>query len=512
VNDAQPPPVVPGQVIGERYRVGTLIGRGGMGVVCAATHVGLDVAVAIKFIRTDLKDSSEFVQRFLNEARRAAVLKSEHIARVHDVGQLESGDLYLVMERLDGCSLDAHIREQGPLPPAVAVNLVLQACDGLSEAHAAGIVHRDIKPENLFLARRGDGKHTLKILDFGISKQTTDDAPSSLTNSNRSLGSPWYMSPEQMVDTSSVDHRADIWSLGVVLFELLTGTRPFDGGSIPEVCAGVLTVPTPTPRQRRPEIQPELEAIVLRCLEKNPDHRYANVSALVADLKPWAAPADAAADALDAPAEEAFFSAHDDASDRERVSSLPPSSPRRRGSSRRVVVARTLGVLGILGSLALIGWAFGGGSTETAAQRPLEELHLPGGTTRAPAAPPASLERAPLPDPPPSPESASSAPEREPAQQSGAGRKSLAENEASGAPGAPAPALRTPAAAPTPPLERRPRATGAPALTQEEIRRRKERYERWLREQGLQRVGEVVVPVPSDPPTDPNRSPPVESP
>jgi serine/threonine protein kinase len=335
VNEAQLPPVVPGQVIGERYRVGTLIGRGGMGVVCAATHVGLDVPVAIKFIRTDLKDNSEFVQRFLNEARRAAVLKSEHVARVHDVGQLESGDLYLVMERLEGFSLDAHIREQSPLPQAVAVDFVLQACDGLSEAHAAGIVHRDIKPENLFLARRGDGKHTLKILDFGISKQTTD-APSSLTNSNHSLGSPWYMSPEQMVDTSSVDHRADIWSLGVVLFELLTGTRPFEGSSIPEVCAGVLTVPTPAPRERRPEIQPELEAIVLRCLAKNPDDRYANVSALGADLKPFAASADPAAHAINATAEEAFFSAHETsatARDRPRLCRLRHDrEPRHDGS------------------------------------------------------------------------------------------------------------------------------------------------------------------------------------
>jgi serine/threonine-protein kinase len=445
-----------------------------MGVVCEATHVGLDIPVAIKFIRTDLKDNSEFVQRFLNEARRAAGLNNEHVARVHDVGQLESGDLYLVMERLEGVALDVHIRAHGPLRQAAAVNFILQACEGLSEAHAAGIVHRDIKPENLFIARRSDGKSKLKILDFGISKQTSGDAPSSLTNSERSLGSPWYMSPEQMIDTSSVDHRADIWSLGVVLFELLTATRPFEGSSIPEICAGVLTAPAPRLRERRPEIDPALEAIVLRCLAKNPDERHASVLSLSADLEPFASPRDAAAEAIDSGTEEAFFRRGSDVDDGASPDSLEPP-PRQR--SQRMTLARSLGVLGILSSLALAIWAFSRASSETSTLGPPSPAPPP-------AAPAEVVDPGATPNALPSAQPVTVVPERaiekDGAQDTGPTDGS---NEKSGAPNATRDAAQAV-----------PRAERTPPLTPEEVRRRKERYERWLREQGLQRLDEVVVP------------------
>ncbi|HSU38816.1 MAG TPA: serine/threonine-protein kinase, partial [Polyangiaceae bacterium] len=173
--------VSPGEVIGERYRVEGPIGEGGMGIVCRATHVALETPVAIKLIRPDFKDDVEFVRRFLNEARRAAALKSDRIARVHDVGQLDSGEPYLVMELLEGIELERYLLQHGPLAPIDAVNVALQLCEGLAEAHAAGIVHRDIKPSNAFLVRRADGRFAVKILDFGISKQLVDGR-TSITN------------------------------------------------------------------------------------------------------------------------------------------------------------------------------------------------------------------------------------------------------------------------------------------------------------------------------------------
>jgi serine/threonine protein kinase len=276
-----------GLILSDRYLIGPIIGEGGMGTVCEAFHLGLDVPVAIKVIRADLRDTPEFVQRFLNEGRAAASLKGEHIARVYDVGQLDSGEPYLVMEKLDGIELETFIQESGPLGAADAANLVMEACEGLAEAHAMSLVHRDIKPANLFLARRADSKLVLKILDFGISKRLNRAAVGkSLTDPGRSLGSPWYMAPEQMRNAARVDQRADIWSLGVLLFELLTKQPPFDGEAVPEVCAKVLTEPTPSLRALAPEVDPDLEAIVMRCLEKDADLRYQTVAELMRDLAP----------------------------------------------------------------------------------------------------------------------------------------------------------------------------------------------------------------------------------
>lgn len=484
MNEAPSLPIAPGQVIGGRYRVGSRLGEGGMGVVCEAMHLGLEVPVAIKFIRTDLKDNSEFAQRFLNEARRAAQLKNEHVARVHDVGQLDTGDLYLVMERLEGVGLEAHLRSHGPLHQADAVSLIREACEGLSEAHAAGIVHRDIKPENLFLAHRIDGKRTLKILDFGISKQTTADAPSSLTNSERSLGSPWYMSPEQMIDTSSVDHRADIWSLGVVLFELLSATRPFEGGSIPEVCAGVLTAPAPALRERRPDVDPALESIVLRCLSKNPEERHATVLELSAELEPFASARDTAAPPPDSGTEAAFFRAGVEPSEPTPLP-LVPSTPK---PSRRVTRARSLGMLGILATLALAIGAFAIARSETKKLRPPPE------PTLAPAAPSAPLEQKDAPPAPPSAPPISVVP-------------AAPTPAAPSSPPPPATSSSAEAPRPTPSAEAPAATRKAPAeaeqpLTPEEIRRRKQRYEKWLREQGLQRLDEATVPRQSGPPAD----------
>jgi eukaryotic-like serine/threonine-protein kinase len=281
-------PIAPGQVIAERYLVGEVLGEGGMGVVCAGTHILLGTPVAIKLIHSDLRDNTEAVRRFMNEARAAAALKGEHIARVFDVGQLSSGEPYLVMEQLEGTSLDHYLLDRGPLGQTEAVDIVLQACEGLAEAHAAGLVHRDIKPANLFLARLPNGQFSLKILDFGIAKQRIDSNTPALTNPGKSLGSPWYMSPEQMMTPASVDQRADVWSLGVLLFELLTTKRPFDGETVPQVCATVLTAPAPRPSGSRDDLAPELDPIVLRCLEKEPDRRFESVAELAGALQPFA--------------------------------------------------------------------------------------------------------------------------------------------------------------------------------------------------------------------------------
>jgi serine/threonine protein kinase len=248
----------------------------------------LGTPVAIKLIHSELKDDAEAVQRFLNEARTTAALGGEHIARVFDCGLLPTGEPYLVMEQLDGVALDDYLRDRGQLSLGEAIDIVLQACKGLSEAHAAGLVHRDIKPANLFLASRSDGGYTVKILDFGIAKQRVDRDGPGLTDPGRSLGSPWYMSPEQMIKPADVDARADVWSLGVLLFELLTHARPFDGENVPQVCASVLTATPPGPSAFRPRLSPELDALVLRCLEKDPERRFGSVEALARALEPWA--------------------------------------------------------------------------------------------------------------------------------------------------------------------------------------------------------------------------------
>jgi hypothetical protein len=497
-------PITPGQVIGDRYLVGTLIGQGGMGVVCAATHLGLGTPVAIKLIRSDLKQDAEFVERFLNEARRAAALKGEHVAGVHDVGQLESGEPYLVMERLEGVELETYLRERGPLDPRHAVELVLQICEGLEEAHAAGIVHRDLKPGNLFLARRADGKEVLKILDFGISKAIADEAPSSLTN--RSLGSPWYMSPEQMLDTSSVDFRADIWSLGVVLFELLTQTRPFDGTSVPEVCAKVLTAPVPLPRMIRPELDQELEAIVMRCLHKEREDRYPNVRALAADLLNYL--------------ERNSLDRVSRARPMDKDGSLTPFAGEYAVEPARRPRARYLGVVGIGATVLLAGYAISMAIMSETGSRP-PELTLPGDPALlpGPTAQPLARETLALADPAGAAIAPAGTTLTRPTVEPGATAIPPADRVTVGAapsPAAPTPAAPTPAqatqatpaataATPTPAAEANakapaqqaaaatPRAVSPePALTPAEIERRKQRYETWLKEQGLQRLEEAA--------------------
>jgi serine/threonine-protein kinase len=289
-HEAPPAPAAPGEIIGGKYQVGECIGFGGMGIVCAATHLELERPLAIKFVRPEFAQSSEFVARFLNEARAAAALRSEHVAQVLDCGRLPSGTPYMVLERLQGADLERVVGRQGPLPVDMAVDLALQLCEALAEAHAAHIVHRDIKPQNLFLIEGPGGTPTLKVLDFGVSKRLFSGDPS-VTHTSQGVGSPHYMSPEQMTAPSDVDARTDIWSVGAVLFEMLAGRPPFTGETLPEICAKVVTQPAPFIRSFRPNVPPRLEAVAQRCLEKNRDQRFSDIGELAEALAPFASPA-----------------------------------------------------------------------------------------------------------------------------------------------------------------------------------------------------------------------------
>ncbi|MBK8212861.1 MAG: protein kinase [Myxococcales bacterium] len=281
-------PVSPGDVLAGKYRVDRVLGAGGMGVVVAATHEDLDQKVAIKLLLPTMLENADLVRRFLREGRAAAKLKSEHVAKVIDVGRLETGAPYMVLEYLDGGDLSEVLKSEGPLPVATAVRFILQAIEAVAEAHAVKIIHRDLKPQNLFLTHRVNGEPLVKVLDFGISKALEEaSAEFALTRSQSLLGSPLYMSPEQMRSSKSVDERSDIWSIGVLLHELLTARHPFESDTIPGLVFQV-TMEDPTPiRTHRADVAEGIEAIIARCLAKKPDDRYPNVAELARDLEPF---------------------------------------------------------------------------------------------------------------------------------------------------------------------------------------------------------------------------------
>jgi serine/threonine-protein kinase len=282
-------PVREGDIIAGRYRVEHVLAAGGMGIVVAARHVQLNQRVAVKVL-THNAGSSQSTARFLTEAKASALLRSEHVVHVSDVGTLDSGLPFMVMELLDGEDLSQVLDQEGKLPIEVAVDYVLQACEGLAEAHTARIVHRDLKPGNLFRARRPDGSETIKVLDFGVSKALSKDvrAEGTVTTTDAVFGSPLYMSPEQMQSASKADERSDVWSLGVVLYELVTRKMPFDAESMAGLAVRIATDPPTRLITALPGAPLELEAVIFKCLEKHPDRRYPNVAELAADLEPFA--------------------------------------------------------------------------------------------------------------------------------------------------------------------------------------------------------------------------------
>lgn len=280
--------VGPGDVIADKYRVERVLGRGGMGVVVAATHLELGKLRALKFMTPEALRSGSSVERFNREARITAELSSEHVAKVVDTGRLSDGTPYLVMEYLEGKELSSVLKENGPLPVQKAAFYLVQACDGLAEAHARGIIHRDIKPGNLFLTTRADGSSCVKVLDFGISKMAAEIVDGSLTRTDQILGSPFYIAPEQLHSTSEVDARADIWSLGVVLYELLIGKPPFQGDTLPQIVAAVLSGNAKAPSLVNPNLPAAIDAVFARCVEQNREKRFASVAELASELLPFA--------------------------------------------------------------------------------------------------------------------------------------------------------------------------------------------------------------------------------
>ena len=264
--------------MGGKYRIERVVGEGGMGIVASATHIELEQRVAIKFLSPDAMLSPEAVERFLREAKVAARVKSEHVARVTDVGETTPGGVpFLVMELLEGRDLGALIDAGEPLPVDEACEIALQAAEALAEVHASGIVHRDLKPSNLFVTRRADGSPCVKLLDFGISKLTAhlDDSSvdPALTATATIMGSPSYMSPEQLKSTKEVDARTDVWSLGVVLYEAVTGKRAFRAETMVQVCALIASEEPAAPSSVRPGIPADLERAILACLDKKADRR-----------------------------------------------------------------------------------------------------------------------------------------------------------------------------------------------------------------------------------------------
>jgi len=280
-----------GQVLAGKYRIERVLGRGAMGLVVAATHLQLGERVALKFLLPEALQNRDSVARFEREARAAVRIKSEHVARVSDVGTLENGAPYMVMEYLEGIDLSGWLMQRGALPVAQAVDFTLQACEAIAEAHALGIVHRDLKPANLFVVQRSDGLLAVKVLDFGISKFTgPDSADAAMTKTTAVMGSPLYMSPEQMQSAKDVDPRGDIWALGIVLYELLSGRLPFPGETMAELVLKVVAAPPVALSVVCPRVPAALEAVVFKCLEKDRGARYQNVADLALALLDFAPP------------------------------------------------------------------------------------------------------------------------------------------------------------------------------------------------------------------------------
>ena len=273
-----------GQVYLGKYRVESILGQGGMGVVAECTHLQLNQRLAIKMLRQDVLADSDAVERFMREAQAASKLRSEYVAHVSDVGTLENGTPYMVMEFLEGMDLGQLLSDRGKLAQAWACELMMQTAEALAEAHSLGIVHRDIKPTNLFVTWRPDGTALIKVLDFGISKSTMG-TDMQLTQTQSLLGTPAYMSPEQMRSARLVDARTDIWSLGSVMYELLEGRKPFEAESFSEMCVKVAVDP-PSPMLHTP---PELQQVVMRCLAKTPEQRYSTMAEFARDLVPFVA-------------------------------------------------------------------------------------------------------------------------------------------------------------------------------------------------------------------------------
>jgi serine/threonine-protein kinase len=270
-----------GRVLADRYRILRRIGEGGMGAVYLCEHVVLHRPLAVKVLRRDLSSDPELVERFRNEAIAASQIGQENVVDVFDIGRTDDGALYYVMEALEGHSVGAILRRDGPIDVPRALAILEQVGRALGAAHARGVVHRDLKPDNVFLSRRGDGSEQAKLLDFGISK--VEQAGERLTQAGAIIGTPEYMAPEQAAG-AAVDHRTDVYALGVMAYELLTGALPFEADSAIATLVAHQTRPPEAPSRRRAGIPAEVDALVLRALAKRPEDRFESMAALVAEV------------------------------------------------------------------------------------------------------------------------------------------------------------------------------------------------------------------------------------
>jgi serine/threonine-protein kinase len=389
-----------GAVLAGRYRIDRVLGQGGMGIVVQAMHLQLHQPVAVKLLLPEVLANHQVVQRFLREAQAAVRLRSEHVARVIDVGTLDTGAPYMVLEYLEGADLSSFPRAQ--LSIGGIVDLMLQACEALAEAHSLGIVHRDIKPANFFITRRADGTLLLKVLDFGISKAPA--LADKLTATQAVMGTPAYMSPEQMRSSHDVDHRTDIWALGVVLYELLQGAPPFGGDMFSSLVLRVVNDPLPKLTVHLPG---DLDAIVYRCLEKDPARRFQNTAELAQALAKYAQSATQAAISVQRTRGIVGASAFPSAPERSLV---PLASPSTLSHAAGVQVAPRSGrlrwsLVALVGAIVAVAATVtaavsgGRGDSTTPAARPLAHTAPVENTP----APPPPTRPAPIPPPPTEP-------------------------------------------------------------------------------------------------------------
>jgi serine/threonine-protein kinase len=286
-------PVPLGEIVAGKYRLDRILGSSGMGIVYGGIHIGIDQPVAVKFLLVKGSTDDDALVRFTREAKFMAKINSEHVVRVLDVGALPSGTPFIVMEQLQGNDLGRVLHKQGPLPVETAVDYMLQACEGLATAHAAGVIHRDLKPSNLFLTTVADGRQVVKLIDFGVAKyRGAEGGPQSdsLTQTHVMIGSPRYMAPEQVRASRDVDARADVWSLGIILQELLTGRAVFKGPTVSDTFVIILTEDAPRADSIRPDVPTGLADVITRALIKDATYRTPNVASFASELLPFASP------------------------------------------------------------------------------------------------------------------------------------------------------------------------------------------------------------------------------
>jgi serine/threonine-protein kinase len=436
-----------GQVLAGKYQVERVLGQGGMGLVVQAVHVQLGQRVAIKFVLPEVMHNPEIYGRFLREAQAAALLKSAHVARVIDIGALEDGAPYMVMEYLDGENLESLLRRVGPLPVVTAAAWMLEACEAVAEAHSLGIIHRDLKPANLFLAHGAGGLQSIKVFDFGISKITSSSGlEPSLTRTTSVMGSPSYAAPEQLRASRDVDHRADIWALGVTLYQLVSADMPWKADTLPELSIKVaVDPPPPLPPQLR--VPAAFEQIIRRCLEKEPGRRYTSVAALAEALGPFTPEGDAAVDRV-----RRTSTGH--------ITMVDGQVTTMGGSAGEVASPRTRRrTVGIVGGIVLAS-AVAGGILSIASHHPTGKKAVTDARLTvlepdpAPAPPVAPLVAARIPDAAPAPPAVAPSPDAAPAPP-------IAPPAVAVSPAEPTPAARRPPAAVAPgPVGTRPSSGG----------------------------------------------------